>query len=66
MDCNPAGFLNNKTQVKVNIDEGAVKMGELIERGKNLRRFIIEIIIISWVGILLLPISWAFAKWLLR
>jgi len=42
------------------------KVCELLEKGRNLRRFVIEVIVISWIGILLLPISWAFAKWLFK
>lgn len=57
-------YVKNKTEVKINVNKDARKMGELLERGRNLRRFVIEIVIISWIGILLLPISWAFAKWL--
>lgn len=57
--------MENKTEVKINIDEGAVKMGELLENGKNLRKFVLEVIAIICMTILLLPISWAFAHWLL-
>lgn len=56
--------MKNKTDVKVNINKGAVKMGELLERSKNLRRFILEIVALGCGTILLIPISWAFAKWL--
>ncbi len=40
-------------------------MGELLENGKNLRKFVLEVIAIICMTILLLPISWAFAHWLL-
>jgi len=41
-------------------------MCEILEKGRNLRRFILELVGIICITILLLPISWAFAKWLFK
>lgn len=56
--------MENRTKVKINVNKEAVKMGELIEKGRNLRKFLTYIITISWIGILVLPLSIGLAKWL--
>lgn len=56
--------MENRTKVKINVNKEAVKMGELIEKGRNLRKFLTYTITISWIGILVLPLSIGLAKWL--
>lgn len=55
--------MENKTKVNININQGAVKMGNLIENGKNLRRFLYFIVI---MGIVVLPIMLGISIWIAK
>lgn len=51
------------TEVKVNINKEAVKMGETIEKGKNLRRFLYFLITMV---VLVLPLALGVGVWIAK
>lgn len=59
-------ILENKTEVKVNIDEGAVKMSELIESHNKLRKFLYFTISMAVLAATLVPIAIGIGMWIAK
>ena len=53
--------MKNSTEVKLKSDKGAVKVCEILEKGKNLRHLIWGILICITV---VMPLAWGVGMWI--
>lgn len=56
--------MKNKTEVKININEEAVKMSELIEKHDKLRKFLYFAISMAALAAVLVPIAIGIGVWI--
>lgn len=56
--------MKNKTEVKININEEAVKMSELIEKHDKLRKFLYFAISMAALAAVLVPIAIGVGVWI--
>ena len=56
--------MKNKTEVKININEEAVKMSELIEKHDKLRKFLYFAISMAALSAVLVPIAIGIGVWI--
>ncbi|MBX9866081.1 MAG: hypothetical protein K2Y14_04145 [Burkholderiales bacterium] len=57
-------IIENKTEVKLKADKGAVKMSELIEKHDKLRKFLYFAISIAALAAVLVPIAIGVGVWI--